>query len=586
MKNSINIKITFPFFIVSILVIICLILIYINLNDIIKVIDLYSKFRDISENIEKINVSVRNGILTNNYKYAINSANLSRNIFSIIDYIIKNNLLDINKMEEFKRYYISYFIGVVSINSLFNENRLDQAIAKIVELEKLSENIEKQKNEILLEINNKKSQALKIVLMIILISFILLIIITIFVPIIIIPKQIIKPVKNFIKIFEPFSNGDLTIKSNIKSSDELGDLSNNFNNAIVKIRKLVFEILGQSSKIENLSVNLSIKMNETSNSINQIIENIHNIKNQIINQTASVTQTTATMDNIIKGIENLNQLIENQSANVTESSAAIKEMMININNVTQTLIKNNENINNLNQLSEYGKESLEKITSDIQQVAKETEGILEISEVIQDIATQTNLLAMNAAIEAAHAGDSGKGFAIVAEEVRKLAESSENQAKIVADLLSKIKRSIETITNSTDEILNKFNKIDSEIKIISEQENNIRKAMEEQTTGSSQIIEAISQLNDITQRVKSSSYEMLNGSKEVIGESRNMNNNTYEISKRINEISTEAEKVISAVNDVNKMTIENKKSVEILMKEVKKFKVGEKINQMVNLLDN
>jgi len=279
------------------------------------------------------------------------------------------------------------------------------------------------------------------------------------------------------------------------------------------------------------------------------------------------------MEQITRGIDKLNQLIENQSANVTESSAAIEEMMASINNVTQTLVKNGENLKKLTLSSESGRNDLNKIAEDIQLVAKDSEGLLEVSKVIQNIASQTDLLAMNAAIEAAHAGDSGKGFAVVADEVRKLAESSGVQAKTVSTVLNRIKTSIETITRSTEFVLERFNTIESEIKTVNEQETNIRSAMEEQASGSKQVLEAISQLNDITQKVKSGSGEMFTGSQQVLKETLNLNSITQEITNGMNEMATGTEQVIVAVNKVNELTEENKTSIDELMNEVKKFKV-------------
>ena len=122
-------------------------------------------------------------------------------------------------------------------------------------------------------------------------------------------------------------------------------------------------------------------------------------------------------------------------------------------------------------------------------MAKDSEGLLEINQVIEEIANQTRLLALNAAIEAAHAGVSGKGFAVVADEVMRLAESSEEKAKIVSSVLAKIKTSIKAINNSTEDIVNKFNNIEKEITTVSEQENKIRLAMEEQIIGNKQLAE-------------------------------------------------------------------------------------------------
>jgi methyl-accepting chemotaxis protein len=192
---------------------------------------------------------------------------------------------------------------------------------------------------------------------------------------------------------------------------------------------------------------------------------------------------------------------------------------------------------------------------------------------MENIASQTNLLSMNAAIEAAHAGEAGKGFAVVADEIRKLAESSSEQSKTIGTVLKKIAESIKKITLSTDNVLHRFEAIDSGVKTVSDQEENVRNAMEEQGEGSKQVLQSVSSLNDITRQVKSGSEEMLNGSQEVMKESNNLEKVTQEITGGMNEMASGADQINIAVNNVNGMTQKNRDAIDTLIKEVSRFKV-------------
>jgi methyl-accepting chemotaxis protein len=387
--------------------------------------------------------------------------------------------------------------------------------------------------------------------------------------------SIAKPIVNVALTLKDISEGegDLTKSVNVHSKDEIGDLARYFNETLKKIKNLVITIKSKSVSLFDIGNELASNMTETAAAINEITANIRNIKGRMINQSASVTETNATMEQITVNIDKLSDHVDHQSESVAQSSSAIEEMLANLQSVTQTLITNSDNVKDLIEASEVGRAGLQEVSTDIQEIARESAGLLEINAVMENIASQTNLLSMNAAIEAAHAGEAGKGFAVVADEIRKLAESSGEQSKTISTVLKKIKDSIDKITKSTDSVLNKFEAIDGGVRTVSDQEEHIRNAMEEQSVGSKQILEAIGHLNEATQLVKSSSEEMLEGSKQVIEESKNLEMATQEISSGMNEMAIGADQINVAVNRVNTISGENKESIDVLVREVAKFKV-------------
>jgi len=367
--------------------------------------------------------------------------------------------------------------------------------------------------------------------------------------------------------------GDLTRTIAVSSNDEVGDLAKYFNKTLDKIKALVLLIKKQAHVLADIGTSLSSNMTETAAAINEITSNIQSIKGRVLNQSASVTETNATMEQVITNINKLNDHVENQSRNVSQASSAIEEMVANISSVTNTLVNNATNVKTLKEASEVGRGGLQEVAQDIQEIARESEGLLEINTVMENIASQTNLLSMNAAIEAAHAGEAGKGFAVVAAEIRKLAESSSAQSKTIGTVLKKIAESIKKITASTDNVLKRFEAIDTGVKTVSDQEDNIRNAMEEQGEGSKQVLQSVGVLNELTQQVKSGSEEMLSGSQEVMHESQNLEKVTQEITGGMNEMATGAEQVNIAVNNVNEMTIKNREAIDSLIQEVSRFKV-------------
>jgi len=388
-------------------------------------------------------------------------------------------------------------------------------------------------------------------------------------------RSIARPIHDVAETLKDIAmgEGDLTHEIHVKSHDEIGDLSKYFNETLSKIKNLVINIRKEANTLSSTGDNLASNMNQTAAAVNQITSNIQGVKNRIINQSASVSETHATMEQVTVNIGKLNKHVEHQNTNIAQASSAIEEMVANTRSVTETLFKNADNVKSLLDASEVGRSGLNAVAEDIKEISSKSEGLLEINSVMNSIASQTNLLSMNAAIEAAHAGEAGRGFAVVADEIRKLAESSGKQSKTISEVLKSIKSSIDKITVETQNVLEKFGAIDKNVNIVAQQEENIRRAMEEQEVGSKQILEGVGNINVITGSVKSSSKEMLDGSTEVIRESENLEKITSEITSGMNEMAIGADEINTAVHHVNDITVENRQNIELLIREVSRFKV-------------
>jgi methyl-accepting chemotaxis protein len=356
---------------------------------------------------------------------------------------------------------------------------------------------------------------------------------------------------------------------------EFSHITDVFNRTFESMDRLIGIIKNQSRSLSHTGAELSSNMIETSAAITQVNANIQSMKTQIQRQNEEMGSTKQSVDRMMRNIGKLHEHIDKQAAKVSQSSASVEEMLASIESVADTLNKNADNVALLRESSEVGKTSLQSVFSIFQEIAEESEGLLHINAVMNNIASQTNLLSMNAAIEAAHAGEVGKGFAVVADEIRKLAESSAKQSKTTALMLKKIKTSIDTLTHSIAEVLKRFQNIDEEVQIVSEQEAGIRAAMAEQHEGSKQILEAVEDLHTITNLVKRESEGIAEESQEISTKSALLERISAEVFHGIDEMAAGAGEINIAVARVNEISSTNQDSITMLNDEIAKFKVAQ-----------
>jgi methyl-accepting chemotaxis protein len=285
-----------------------------------------------------------------------------------------------------------------------------------------------------------------------------------------------------------------------------------------------------------------------------------------------VNASAARSEEMARAMAEQNEQVTAQAAGITASSAAIEEMMANIKSIADNLERNDAEFSTLNKQTEIGKQELTKLKETVSALHERSAGVAEANRTIQSIAAQTNLLAMNAAIEAAHAGETGKGFSVVADEIRKLAESSASQSKVIAENVKGLRDCVEAAVTSTNTAEMTFEEIYASARKVIEIEGDIKNAVNEESEGGKQILAGIADVQNASDKVKKELRTLVEDCDAVQNAMAEASSTTGEVSNNAVIISEKVEDLKKQIDATTMSFTETDKNIGLIEERLKVFK--------------